>query len=104
MTQETRYNAIDGSVQNNSMTWSWATKIGHAVFKKRERFKLGNNKPSSTRAEQGMYLLLLQNLTEIYTRNTIFGGQHIIYVDNKQVLDHFTLPPPCIWSLKNFTR
>ena len=34
MTQGTTYNTIDGSVQNNSMTGSWATKIGNTVFKK----------------------------------------------------------------------
>lgn len=76
------------------MTDSWATKIGNTVFKKGGTFQLGSGKPSSTQVEQRAHILLLQNLTEIYTSNNLYGGQHIIYVDNQHILDHSFLPPP----------
>ena len=76
------------------MTGSWATKIGDTVLRKGGNIQNGSGRPPSLHEERGAFLFLLQNLTEIYFTHTLQGGHHIIYVDNKQVIDHSTLPPP----------
>ena len=92
--QGTTYHAIDRSVQKDSLTGSWATKIGTTILKKGGKVKTGSGNPLSTQAERSTYLFLLQNLIKVYSRLSLSGGHHTIYVDNKQVLDSSTLSQP----------
>ena len=89
----TTHHAIDGSVGISSITGSWVKKVGDIILKTGGKFNPGSGSPSSTRAERGAYLFLLQNIMDIYSTNTLQGGHHTIYVDNKQVIDYSTLPP-----------
>ena len=84
--------ALDGSVSGKSLMAAWAIQINEHTLKTGGNIPLGSGKPSSTRAERGAFMHLLQNLTQIYTDNALTGGKLIVYIDNLQVINKSTLP------------